>query len=77
MTLDKIYYETIKIETICKNGSEKFGAEAITNISESKDGSRKMEITQFGKTKVEAEAKLLKFLTDNSVCIGQFNSENK
>lgn len=68
----KIYYETIRIETICKNGSEKFGVNAITNMSSNKDGSMKMEVSYFGKTKQEAESKLLKFLTDNSECIGSF-----
>lgn len=68
----KIYYETIKIETICKNGSEKFGANAITNMSMNRDGSMKIEVWQFGKTKKEAESKLLKFLTNNAECVGSF-----
>lgn len=72
----KIYYETIKIETICKNGSEKFGAIAITNISDNRDGSMKMEVSLFGKTKIQAERKLLKFLTDDTECIGNFHDAN-
>lgn len=70
--MGKIYYETIKIETICKNGSEKFGANAITNMSMDIDGSMKMEVSQFGKTKKEAKEKLLKFLTDDAECVGSF-----
>ena len=70
--MGKIYYETIKIETICKNGSEKFGAIAITNMSGNRDGSMKMEVSQFGKTKIEAGQKLRKFLTDDSECVGSF-----
>lgn len=71
--MSKLYYETIKIETICKNGSEKMGAKAITNVSMNRDGSMKMQVSQFGKTMKEAEQKLLEFLTDDAEYIGSFN----
>lgn len=70
--MGKIYYETIKFQTICKNSSEKFGANAITKVSGNRDGSLKMEVSQFGKTKKEAAEKLLKILTDDAECVGSF-----
>jgi hypothetical protein len=73
--METVYYETIKIETICKNGSEKLGVNAVTNMSLNRDGRRKMELKQFGKTKKEAEDKLLDSLTKDSECIGSFESK--
>jgi|GEM_PF-1476599 len=56
-----LYYTTISLETICKNGSEKYGANACTTISDKPDGLF-MAVTQHGKTKIDARKKLVKFL---------------
>lgn len=68
----KIYYENIKFETICKNGSEKHGCNATTYMSCYKNGTMRIKVSQFGKNKKEAEEKLLNFLTSDSECIGEF-----
>lgn len=70
--MTSIYYEKIKFETICKNGSEKHGCNATTYMSGYKDGTMRMKVSQFGKNKKEAEEKLLNFLTSDSECIGEF-----
>lgn len=75
--METFYYETIEIETICKNGSEKHGANAKTTTSLSKDGTAlKMEVSQYGKTKEEAKQKLIDFITGKgkyiTECVGKF-----
>lgn len=59
-----IFYTKIEVKTIAKNGSEKFGATAECKMWT--EGSKlKMDVCQNGKTKLEAEVKLLQFLSDN------------
>ena len=58
----KLLYYTPIIRTIASNGSERFGAQAITKVWEP-DG-HKMEVTMNGKTREEAQTKLNKFLSD-------------
>jgi hypothetical protein len=64
MKNNTIYHTAIKTETVCKNGSERFGAKAICKFS-FKPNAMPMEVTIEGKTKLEAEQKMLKFLNSD------------
>ena len=72
-----IYYTTITYQSILRNDNWKQGGNASTFISDNKDGKpMKMEVNQYGKTKKEAEEKLIKFLNGNGQtdieCVGNF-----
>lgn len=72
-----IYYTTITYQSICKKDNWKLGGNASTFMADSKDGKpMKMEVNQYGKTKKEAEEKLIKFLSSNGQtnieCVGNF-----
>ena len=74
MDIKKLYYTTITHHPFCKNKSWHHGGQAKTVMCNNKDGSGfKMEVEQFGKTKEEAEQKLIKFLSSEgceSECVG-------
>jgi len=59
----KLYYTPITTKTVCKNGSEKFGAHAITKFGQ--DPEKLFELELHGNSKKAAEQKLLNFLTGN------------
>ena len=74
---NKIYYSTITYQSILRNDNWKQGGNASTFMTDTKDGkSLKMEVNQYGKTKKEAEEKLIKFLNGNGQmdieCVGNF-----
>lgn len=74
---NKIYYSTITYQSILRNDNWKQGGNASTFMSDTKDGKPlKMEVNQYGKTKKEAEEKLIKFLNGNGQtdieCVGNF-----
>jgi hypothetical protein len=69
-----LFHTEIQIKTIAKNGGEKFGANAECKFWVG-DSKMKMDVSQYGKTKKEAEEKLMKFLTNNGKnqieCVGK------
>ncbi len=72
-----IYYTTITYQSIFKKDNWRAGGNATTFMSDNKDGKpMKMEVNQYGKTKKEAEEKLIKFLNGNGQtdieCVGNF-----
>lgn len=72
-----IYYTTITYQSICKKDNWKLGGNASAFMADSKDGKpMKIEVNQYGKTKKEAEEKLIKFLSSNGQrvieCVGDF-----
>jgi len=72
--METIFHTKIEVKTIAKNGSEKFGATAECKMW-TEGSSLKMEVSQHGKTKLEAEQKLLRFLSGNGSnkleCVGE------
>jgi hypothetical protein len=62
--METVYHTKIEVSTIAKNGSERFGANAECKVW-SDSGSIKMVVSQHGKTKEEAEQKLISFLSVN------------
>lgn len=72
-----IYYTTITYQSILKKDNWRAGGNASTFMADTKDGKPlKMEVNQYGKTKKEAEEKLIKFLSSNGQtnieCVGNF-----
>lgn len=60
----KLFHTEIKVKTIAKNGSERFGAKAECKFWF--EGEKiKIGITQWAKTKQEAKEKLLKLLEND------------
>lgn len=59
-----VFHTKIEVKATAKNGSEKFGATAKCKMW-TQDNMLKMEVSQHGKTKREAEEKLLRFLSGN------------
>ena len=64
----KIYFTPIEIETICKNGSERLGANALCYFSNDPEG-RFFLVSYHGATKAEAKTKLINFLSGNGTVI--------
>jgi hypothetical protein len=60
----KLYYTPISVKTLCNNGSERFGANATTTLSFDPNKTF-TAISIYGKTKVDAERKLMEFLSDD------------
>ncbi len=59
----KVFYTNPTIKTIADDGSEKYGAQAITKMWTDENPNMKMEVTMSGKTKEESKTKLLNFLS--------------
>lgn len=59
-----IYHTPIKVKTIAKNGSERFGANAVFSYWYG-DSEMIIETTIHGKTKKEAKQKAIKFISGN------------
>lgn len=60
----KILHTPFIVQTICKNGSEKYGANASCSFWY--DGvSNRIDISQWGETKSIAENKLMTFLSQD------------
>lgn len=72
--MDKIFYTTITYQTILRNENWKQGGNALTKMSDAKEGELWMDVHMYGKTKAEAKSKLLKFLSGNGKtdieCVG-------
>ncbi len=73
----KIYYTPITFQSIAKKDNWRYGGNATTFMSDNADGKPlKMEVNQYGKTKKEAEEKLIKFLNGSGQteieCVGNF-----
>lgn len=62
--METIIHTRIEIKTIAGNGSEQFGATAEC-LMWTEDSKVKMKVSQHGKTKLEAEQKLIRFLSGN------------
>ena len=80
MEKEKIYYSTITFKSHLKKDNWKFGGTASTFFSKFKDGEPlKIEANVYGKTKQEAEEKMMKFLKGEGKleieCIGKFLNE--
>lgn len=58
-----VQYSPIKVEAICKKGSEKYGATATCTME---IAGLNVEVSQFGHTKEEAKKKLLNFIYENN-----------
>ena len=59
----KIFYYQPLVTTIAANGSERLGAQATTKYWAEDNPTMKIEITQSGKTIIEVQEKLKKFLS--------------
>jgi len=67
-----VYHTKIEFVPVAKNGSEKLGVNAVCKFWVG-DSTFRMDLSQFGKTKVEAEEKILKVLStgaDAVECVG-------
>ena len=63
--MEKIYYTTIKIIPLCKNGGWKFGGNATTKFSDNKEMKHGMDAEMFGESEEICMEKMLKFLSGN------------
>ena len=62
--METIFHTPIAVRTIAKNGSEKLGC--VAECVFWKDGiNLKIQVRQQGKSKLEAEEKLIRFLSEN------------
>lgn len=70
-----VYHTPITVETVAKNGSERFGAHAKCTYWQQYEGMEPMKITyeQYGKTKKEAVQKAKEFLGKNAIEIKILN----
>jgi hypothetical protein len=63
-----IYHTPIMVETIAKNGSERYGANASCTFGTDPEGKHRMiDLTMHGKTKAEAIEKIKKCLAGDFV----------
>lgn len=61
---DFVLYTKIKTETICKNGSEKYGAKSTCEYS-CNGGKKWIQVTFSGDSKADSHEKLMNFLSNN------------
>lgn len=73
--MKKVYFTPITYKSIFKNDNWKIGGHAITTMSDNPEMKSKAEVEQYGKTKEEAEKKIMRFLTSGgtveAICVKQ------